>query len=183
MSKETPGAHLVPGLRRAVELVEWRRRSWGDSVVPAAIATLDEMLVYLRAEIERGGRPSTIQLMDSTAGNQPQRQDALTDQLRDVMAAARRLGCYDAEDWIRTRLEPMAGTEPEWCPGCADPSVLLCAKCGGGRVVSTPSNELARGDGRMCGRCNAVCDDVTCDCNPDCEWPEPMPSNGSKEGT
>jgi len=117
------------------------------------------------------------------AGNQPQRQDALTDQLRDVMAAARRLGCYDAEDWIRTRLEPMAGTEPEWCPGCADPSVLLCAKCGGGRVVSTPSNELARGDGRMCGRCNAVCDDVTCDCNPDCEWPEPMPSNGSKEGT
>ena len=113
MSKETPGAHLVPGLRRAVELVEWRRRSWGDSVVPAAIATLDEMLVYLRAEIERGGRPSTIQLMDSTAGNQPQRQDALTDQLRDVMAAARRLGCYDAEDWIRTRLEPMAGTETE----------------------------------------------------------------------
>jgi hypothetical protein len=34
---------------------------------------------------------------------QPQRQDALDDQLRDVRTIANRMGCYDAADWIRAR--------------------------------------------------------------------------------
>jgi hypothetical protein len=35
----------------------------------------------------------------------PQRQDSTTDQLRDLMAVANKLGMYDACDWIRDRLE------------------------------------------------------------------------------
>jgi hypothetical protein len=37
---------------------------------------------------------------------QPQRQDSLDDQLRDVQAAANRMGCYDAADWIKAGLKP-----------------------------------------------------------------------------
>jgi gas vesicle protein len=33
--------------------------------------------------------------------NQPQRQDALIEQLKDVALAAERTGCYDAADFIR----------------------------------------------------------------------------------
>lgn len=32
---------------------------------------------------------------------QPQRQDSLLDQLQDLRVAARRLGCYDADDYLR----------------------------------------------------------------------------------
>jgi hypothetical protein len=32
-----------------------------------------------------------------------QRQDSLTDQMIDVLAAAKQLGCYDALDWIQRR--------------------------------------------------------------------------------
>jgi uncharacterized protein (UPF0335 family) len=34
----------------------------------------------------------------------PQRQDSLADQIRDVIVAASKLGCYDAADWVRAQL-------------------------------------------------------------------------------
>lgn len=34
---------------------------------------------------------------------QPQRQDSLHEQMRDVVRAAEQLGCYDAADWIKDR--------------------------------------------------------------------------------
>ena len=37
---------------------------------------------------------------------QPQRQDSLDDQLRDVIVLANRAGCYDAADVIRRRFFP-----------------------------------------------------------------------------
>lgn len=36
---------------------------------------------------------------------QPQRQDALTDQLQDLYTAAVRLGMYDAADFLRRELD------------------------------------------------------------------------------
>jgi hypothetical protein len=33
-------------------------------------------------------------------GQQPQRQDSLEDQLRDLHRVAMQLGCYDAADWL-----------------------------------------------------------------------------------
>lgn len=42
----------------------------------------------------------------------PQRQDALEDQVRDVIVAANKLGCYDAADWIRTRLTSVRRLPP-----------------------------------------------------------------------
>jgi hypothetical protein len=41
---------------------------------------------------------------------QPQRQDSLDDQLRDVIALATRAGCYDAADLIRRQFFPEEGT-------------------------------------------------------------------------
>ena len=35
-----------------------------------------------------------------------QRQDSVTEQLRDVIQLAVEAGCYDAADWIRDRLTP-----------------------------------------------------------------------------
>lgn len=35
---------------------------------------------------------------------QPQRQDSLNRQLSDVIAAANKMGCYDAADWISNRV-------------------------------------------------------------------------------
>lgn len=43
--------------------------------------------------------------MPDTKGNAPMpRQDSVRDQLRDVIVMAERMGCYDAADWIKTRL-------------------------------------------------------------------------------
>jgi hypothetical protein len=39
---------------------------------------------------------------------QPQRQDSLEDQLKDLHAIAARIGCYDAADWLWKRLTPSA---------------------------------------------------------------------------
>lgn len=36
---------------------------------------------------------------------QPQRQDALDDQIDTLIIAAERLGCYDAQDWLRKLVE------------------------------------------------------------------------------
>jgi hypothetical protein len=38
-----------------------------------------------------------------------QRQDSLTDQMKTVVAAAERLGCYDAADWLRDRWAEQGG--------------------------------------------------------------------------
>lgn len=39
---------------------------------------------------------------------QPQRQDSLQEQLRDLQVVANRLGMYDAADWISDRISPAA---------------------------------------------------------------------------
>lgn len=43
---------------------------------------------------------------------QPQRQDSLDDQLRDVKAMANRMGCYDAADWIERAMRSRARATP-----------------------------------------------------------------------
>ena len=35
----------------------------------------------------------------------PQRQDALNDQLKDLVLVANRLGMYDAADWVRLQTD------------------------------------------------------------------------------
>lgn len=35
------------------------------------------------------------------APQKPQRQDSLSEQVRDVIVLANRFGCYDAADWIK----------------------------------------------------------------------------------
>lgn len=43
---------------------------------------------------------------------QPQRQDSLDEQLLTLTAAANKLGCYDAADYIRDRLYPIPRKAP-----------------------------------------------------------------------
>ena len=43
----------------------------------------------------------------------PQRQDALDDQLRDLIPLANKAGCYDAADFIRDRVERHTNVVPK----------------------------------------------------------------------
>jgi len=52
----------------------------------------------VRAKMER------LSHEDDAMAQQPQRQDALSSQLRDVAVVATRMGCYDAADFISRRL-------------------------------------------------------------------------------
>lgn len=53
---------------------------------------------------------------------QPQRQDALDDQLRDLAVVADRLGMYDAADVIRRILQYDTGRQPARRPACGCPT-------------------------------------------------------------
>lgn len=58
---------------------------------------------YLRQELDK-------------IDQQPQRQDAAMDQLRDLYAFANRLGLYDAADLIRTMTDKTVTTRPSTFP-------------------------------------------------------------------
>jgi hypothetical protein len=45
------------------------------------------------------------------SAQKPQRQDSLTDQLRDLVHVANREGMYDAADWIADRISPPVAAE------------------------------------------------------------------------
>lgn len=60
-----------------------------------------------------------------TIPQQGQRQDALSDQLRDLIVAAHRLGMYDAADLLMsTHRQALLRAGPLWCRGCgAEPAL------------------------------------------------------------
>jgi hypothetical protein len=60
---------------------------------------LDHVVERLEVVIPQMGAALAAPVDDTETG--PQRQDSLLDQLRDVLAAAERMGCRDAADWIK----------------------------------------------------------------------------------
>lgn len=55
-----------------------------------------------------------------------QRQDSLLDQLNDVIYLANRLGCYDAADFIKDKLEESAMTKRLYNRDYGDDKICIC---------------------------------------------------------
>lgn len=86
-----------------IQLDAWHS-IFGTSQLSHAQARLEaaEKCVEKLMSVAKNARISQAQLSTPLPGDKlPQRQDALVDQLRDLIPLADRMGCYDAADFIR----------------------------------------------------------------------------------
>ena len=86
------------------QLEAWQK-VFGTSQLTHALARLEvaeESVKRLQMERDALGKEYTLLLQGK---HLPQRQDSLTDQMRDVIPLATKAGCYDAADYLRRVVE------------------------------------------------------------------------------
>lgn len=142
-----------PGVSVGEDLMD-KLATWGakcdrlETRLAAVEETLDEHKAPKTDERDRtlnaNGRLVELLFALPSQEQKPQRQDSLLDQIDSVLQAARTMGCYDAEDWIRNAaLKPSDRATLEEFFGCA----TWYVRCLRDVVAQRPVRGLAEAEG------------------------------------